>query len=247
MQDDALRTIKLIIEYDGTDFCGWQIQVNDRTVQAELERSLSMLTNESIRATAAGRTDSGVHALGQVVHFKTLSTLPLDAFVRGGNTRLPYDVRIVSAEDVDGNFHARYSAKARTYRYTITKRPIAVGRRYVWYYWNSLDVERMQAACQYILGSHNFKSFCQTGSDVKHHICDVQIADWQETDDQFIFTIKANRFLHNMVRILVGTMVEIGEGKLEPEAIPEILATQERGAAGNTAPAIGLVFVHVDY
>lgn len=241
------RNIKLTVEYDGTDFCGYQIQPNDRTVQAELERSLSMLTNAEVRLMAAGRTDSGVHALGQVVNFKTDSSLPLDVFIRGGNTRLPRDVRIIAAEEVDDDFHARYSARRRTYRYVITKKEKAVNRHYAWYYWNKLDVPKMNACCADILGSHDFSSFCQAKSEVDHFECDVRSAHWRETDADLIFEVTANRFLHNMVRTLVGTMVEIGDPRLYSAGMKEILLAKDRAAAGPTAPALGLFFVRVDY
>ncbi len=241
------RNIKLTVEYDGTDFCGYQIQSNGRTVQAELERSLSMLTDAEVRLMAAGRTDSGVHALGQVVNFRTDSSLPLDVFIRGGNTRLPRDVRIVAAEEVDADFHARYSARRRTYRYFITKKQKAVGRHYAWYYWNELNVEKMNACCTAILGTHDFSSFCQAKAEVDHYLCDVRYAHWAATKDDLIFEISANRFLHNMVRTLVGTMVEIGDPRLPSAEMTEIMLANDRTAAGATAPAHGLFFVRVDY
>lgn len=242
-----IRNIKLTIEYDGTDFCGWQIQPNDRTVQQELERSLSMLTGETIKTTAAGRTDSGVHACGQVVNIKTHSKLPLSAFVRGGNSRLPYDVRIVRAEPAADDFNARYSAVRRHYRYYISTRQRAVGRRYAWYYWNKLDVKRMQEAAQCILGIRDFKSFCQKNAAVTHHVCHVYKARWFSLDDFICFEICANRFLHNMVRSLVGTMVEIGADKLPVNRMTAILDARDRSGAGPTAPALGLFLVKVDY
>jgi tRNA pseudouridine38-40 synthase len=242
-----MRNIKLTLEYDGTDFCGWQRQANDRTVQAEVERSLSMLTEETIIVTAAGRTDSGVHARGQVINFKTLSELPLTTFVRGGNSRLLHDVRILGAEEVDPDFSARYSAKARLYRYYIAKKQSAVGRQYAWYYWNPLDINEMRAACTPILGSHDFSGFCQSGAVVDHYLCDVRHAWWLENDQFIIFEICANRFLHNMVRILVGTMVKIGEEQSSFKSMAEILASQERDAAGPTAPALGLFLIKVMY
>jgi len=242
-----LRNIKLTIEYDGTDFCGWQIQASDRTVQEEIERSMSMLIDSPVRITGAGRTDSGVHALAQAANFKTDSELPLDVFVRGGNSRLPHDVRIVSAEEVADDFSARYSAKSRLYRYVITKRQKAVGRRYCWYYWNPLNIEKMNAACTAILGTQDFQSFCQAKAEVDHYLCDVHYAFWRETKDELVFEIRANRFLHNMVRILVGTMVEIGDARLQSSTMVEILAARNRAAAGATAPAPGLFLVEIEY
>lgn len=242
-----MRNIKLIIEYDGTNFCGYQLQPDERTVQAELERSLSMLTTERIRLIAAGRTDSGVHALGQVVNFITNSRLPIQTFVKGGNTRLPRDIRILAAEEVPEDFNARYSAKSRTYRYVITTKNRAIGRHYAWYYWNELDEKKMNAACAAILGSHNFASFCQAKAEVDHYVCDIRYAFWKHGDDQLIFDICANRFLHNMVRTLVGTMVEIGDDRQKATAMNDILQARDRRAAGETAPAHGLFLVRVDY
>lgn len=242
-----MRNIKLTLEYDGTDFCGWQRQANDRTVQAEVERSLSMLTEATVTVTAAGRTDSGVHAAGQVVNFKTESALPLTAFVRGGNSRLPRDVRILDAAEVPLDFNARYAAKARLYRYTISKRPRAIGRQYAWHYWRPLEVEAMRACCAAILGTHNFRSFCQSGAAVNTYLCDVRYAWWSENEDAYVFEICANRFLHGMVRILVGTMVEIGEGRDDDRTLKEILQAGDRTVAGPTAPAVGLSLMSVFY
>lgn len=242
-----MRNIKLTIEYDGTEFCGWQRQASDRTVQAEVERSLSMLTEETVIVTAAGRTDSGVHARGQVINFKTSSELPTETFVRGGNSRLPRDVRILAAEEVDLDFSARYSAKARLYRYYIAKRQSAVGRQYAWYYWKPLDISAMRAACASILGSHDFRGFCQSNAVVDHYQCDVRHAWWIESDEFYMFEICANRFLHNMVRILVGTMVKIGDEQSSLKSMAEIVASQDRNAAGPTAPAIGLFLMKVLY
>ncbi|MBN1466604.1 tRNA pseudouridine(38-40) synthase TruA [candidate division KSB1 bacterium] len=243
-----MRNIKLIVEYDGTDFCGYQSQVDDRTVQAELQRSLSLLTNETVKLTAAGRTDSGVHALGQVVNFTTRSALPLEAFLRGGNSRLPRDVLILHVEEVPQDFSARYSAKRRTYQYWISKRRKAVGRQYAWHYWNSLDLEKLNAACTPILGVHDFKSFCQAKSNVLNYACDVRYAFWRQVDEYYIFEICANRFLHNMVRILVGTMVEMADPRQNQLLqMADILQAGNRDAAGATAPAPGLFLLKIEY
>lgn len=243
-----MRNIKLIIEYDGTDFCGYQSQADDRTVQSELQRSLSMLTNETVRLTAAGRTDSGVHALGQVVNFTTNSALPLEAFLRGGNSRLPKDLLILHAEEVPQDFSARFSAKRRTYQYWISKRRKAVGRQYAWHYWTPLDLEKMNAACTQILGMHDFKSFCQAKSAVTNYLCDVRYAFWRQTEEHYVFEICANRFLHNMVRILVGTMVETGDPRqIQALQMADILQARNRDAAGATAPARGLYLLKIEY
>lgn len=242
-----MRNIKLTLEYDGTDFCGWQRQAGDRTVQEAVERSLSLLTEETVKVTAAGRTDSGVHAIGQVINFKTESRLPLEAFVRGGNSRLPKDVRILKAEEVPLDFSARYSAVARVYRYYVSDRPSAVGRQYAWHYWRPLALEKLREFCPIILGEHDFKSFCQSGADVDHFVCNVRWAWWQRSETGLVFEICANRFLHAMVRILVGTMVDLVKDEKGPDELLRILEAGDRRAAGPTAPACGLFLVRVFY
>ncbi len=209
-----MRNIKLIVEYDGTDFCGWQVQNDVRTVQGELEAALEKLTRSFIRVTSAGRTDAGVHALGQVVNFKTDSNLPVHVFTVGLNPLLPRDVKVLDSSEVDEDFNSRYSAYYRSYRYHIIKRPLAIGRQYAWYLKDDIDILKMQEASSLIMGIHDFESFCQAGSDVKHYNCDVHKVLWHEKGDRIHFDIIANRFLHNMVRILVGTFINIGNGTL---------------------------------
>jgi len=242
-----VRNIKLTLEYDGSGFCGWQYQPEQRSVQGELELALVNLTGEKPTVIAAGRTDSGVHALGQTVNFRTGSALPLAAFRRGVNALLPADVRILAAAEVPDSFHARYDAVSRLYRYQISTRPIAVGRQYAWHLPLKLDLGAMQAAAAALLGDHDFVSFCQAGSGLAHHRCTVQRAEWRASGEQFFFEIHANRFVHNMVRIIVGTSVEIGRGALQPETMEAIIAASDRRAAGRTAPPHGLFLVEVFY
>jgi tRNA pseudouridine38-40 synthase len=242
-----VRNLKLTLEYDGTNFCGWQYQPDQRSVQGELESALARLTCETIPVTAAGRTDSGVHALGQVVNFHTTSTLPLATFVRGTNALLPCDVRVRRSEEVADSFNARYDATSRLYRYRIVLRPCAVGRQYVWYLPLQLDLRAMQEAVTSLVGQHDFVSFCQSGADLQHHRCHVHEAEWRQVDDEIFFQIRANRFVHNMVRIIVGTCVEVGRGALAPGAMAGILAARDRRAAGRTAPAQGLFLVQIFY
>ncbi len=242
-----MRNIKLIIEYDGTDFCGWQIQPQVRTVQAELEQALSQLTCEKIRVTAAGRTDSGVHATGQVLNFFTNSKLPDYVFHVGCNAILPRDIRVNDAQQVHENFSSRFSARARTYHYYILTKPVAIGRQYAWYFNEPLNLSLMQEACQLILGSHDFQSFCQTGADVNHYLCDVSHATWRRDNDKLIFEIIANRFLHNMVRILVGTFIKIGKESTTLPQFKAILEARDRTLAGPTVPPQGLFLTNVMY
>lgn len=242
-----MRNIKLVVEYDGSDFSGWQFQPNAVTVQGELKRSLSTLTQSEVKLTAAGRTDAGVHALGQVANFHTNSQLPLQTIKRGGNALLPGSIRILSVDEVSESFSARFSARARKYRYVISKRPRAVGRMYSWFCPYKLNVGPMQHACNFILGENDFKAFCQAGAQLKHYRCNVSSAVWFEKDDDLIFEVTANRFVHNMVRILVGTFVEIGREKRDPEDMPTILESKDRKQAGPTVPAHGLFLVSVEY
>ncbi len=242
-----MRNIKLTLEYDGTDFCGWQYQPRQRSVQGELETALGRLTQQKVAVTAAGRTDAGVHALGQVANFHTSSELPLVAFARGANALLPYDVRVLDGEEVPESFSARYSACSRAYRYVISNRPRAIGRQYSWHQPAGLDLDAMHKAAQAFVGSHDFESFCQAGAALDHYRCLVHHAEWRDAGDELVFEIRANRFVHNMVRIIVGTCVEVGRGALRPDAMNVILSEQDRRAAGRTAPAHGLFLLQVDY
>jgi len=242
-----VRNIKLTLEYDGSGFCGWQLQPGQRSVQGEIESALGRLTGQRIGIIAAGRTDSGVHALGQVINFRTASALPLEVFMRGTNALLPGDVRILAAEEVPEAFHARYDAISRLYRYQIATRPLAIGRLYTWHLPLRLDLAAMQEAAAALLGDHDFVSFCQAGSGLAHHRCTVLRAEWQASGERLSFEIHASRFVHNMVRIIVGTSVEIGRGALAPSAMAEIIAASDRRAAGRTAPPHGLFLVQVCY
>lgn len=242
-----MRNIKLVVEYDGSDFSGWQFQPNAVTVQGELERSLAQLTQSQVKLTAAGRTDAGVHALGQVANFHTNSRLSAEIIRRGGNALLVRSIRILDAQDVSDSFSARFSAKARTYRYVIAKRVRAVGRMYAWYCPYKLNVDFMQRACEFILGENDFQAFCQTGAQLDHYRCNVMSAAWIEKDDDLVFEITANRFVHNMVRILVGTFVEMGRGKRKSEEMTTVLESGDRRMAGPTVPALGLFLVAVEY
>lgn len=242
-----MANIKLVLEYDGTHFNGWQYQPEQRTVQGTVEAALSHLTAEPIRVHCAGRTDSGVHALGQVVNFHCRRVWNPEIYVNGGNGLLPRDVRILSAEPVADDFHSRYSARSRSYRYQISRRVCAVGRQYRWHVPYELDVETMQSAVSCLVGEHDFESFCQAGSGLHHFRCLVHRADWQRQGDELIFEITANRFVHNMVRILVGTSVEFGRGRRPCEEMQTILQARDRRVAGPTAPARGLLLTAVGY
>jgi tRNA pseudouridine38-40 synthase len=242
-----MQNIRLVIEYDGTDFCGYQRQPDVRTVQGELEIALESLTKSPVSVTAAGRTDAGVHAMGQVVNFYVSERYPLTAFQFGLNTKLPHDVRVIAADRVAEQFHARYDAIDRHYRYHITSRVRAIGRRYVWFNETPLDIGDLRCASESLLGKHDFTSFCQSDADVKHHVCHVTGAEWSEREGDYVFDIFANRFLHNMVRIIVGTLFDVGRGRLTVDNFRDILKKRDRMSASATAPARGLVLVQVRY
>jgi tRNA pseudouridine38-40 synthase len=245
-----MRNIKLTIEYDGTAYHGWQIQARDITIQEAIETALTTMTREKIRLSGSGRTDAGVHALGQTANFKTESTIPADAFFAGLNSLLPDDIVITACEDVDDDFHARFSAKIKTYQYRIFNRPIAIaiGRQYAWHIRKKLDVTAMQQAAKHIIGTHDFKSFEGTGSPRAHTIRTVMHAEFAEKEDGYlIFEITANGFLRYMVRNLVGSLVDVGLLKTTPEEFRQIFKAKNRDLAGATAPPQGLFLVNVSY
>ncbi|RMH71195.1 MAG: tRNA pseudouridine(38-40) synthase TruA [Gemmatimonadetes bacterium] len=243
-----MRNIKLTLEYDGTAFHGWQIQPEMRTVQGVLEAVLSQLLQTDIQVIGSGRTDAGVHALGQVANFRTTNPLPLERLHKGLNALLPDDVVVHQVETVSPAFHARFDAYRRCYRYRMTYRPVAIGRAYVWYYpYARLDVSQMQTAAQLLLGDHDFQAFCASGSDVAHYRVNVMHQEWQVQEDNLTFEICANRFLRGMVRSLVGTMVAIGRGKMPISQLQEALETGQRNLVGPTAPPQGLYLTQVLY
>ncbi len=242
-----MRTIRLTLEYDGTDFQGWQVQKDARTVQGELEKVLEEILKEPVRVVGAGRTDAGVHALGQVAHFRTEKRIPLDGLRKGLNALLPDDVVVLEAAEAAPDFHARFSATGRAYRYVITRRRRAIGRHYAYFCEGPLDLSAMQRAAEQILGEHDFRAFCQASAEVNHYRCHVRSARWEDRGEEIWFEIEANRFLHNMVRILVGTMMEIGRGFWTVERIRELLASGDRTEAGRTVPPHGLYLLRVMY
>lgn len=239
---------KLIVEYDGTDFCGWQIQPKGRTVQSELETALFSLFQEEIRITGSGRTDAGVHALGQAANFAAGKKRTHEEIKNGLNSLLPGDVKICSVQSVKKEFHARYDAVRRYYVYKITRGNRPVQNRFSWCYFYDLNTHDMQRCADMILGEHNFRAFCKINVEVNNFHCMVERALWNyQLHDMLIFKITANRFLHNMVRILVGSMVEVGRGRYSIQDFQKMLFSKNREYAGLTAPACGLALVKVDY
>ncbi len=242
------RTIKLTLEYDGTEFVGWQYQKNGRSVQDVVEKALSQILQENISVVGAGRTDSGVHAKGQVASFQTESLLNCALIVRGLNGVLPADVAALVADETAEGFNARYDARSRRYEYVIKNRPIAISRHFSWVLGYKLDIELMKKVLVEIYGLHDFESFCKSDSDVKHHNCNIINASWlRHNESTLVFDITADRFLHGMVRALVGTMVEIGRGYRPADDLKRIIAAKDRREAGMAAPPQGLFLTEVNY
>lgn len=242
-----MRNIKLVVEYDGTDFHGWQFQPGLRTIQGQIQNALKIIFKNDINVIGSGRTDTGVHARGQVANFLTDHSMSVSTVKAALNGNLPRDVRIISAEEVDENFHARYDAIKRHYSYTITRQEKAINRFYAWCYKSELNIENMQQASNYLLGKHDFKAFCHANENANHYRCFVEEIVWEQNDELIILNIIANRFLHNMVRIIVGTMINVGRGFTPVEQIPQILKSHDRRNAGLTVPAKGLFLEKVYY
>jgi tRNA pseudouridine38-40 synthase len=238
---------RLDLEYDGTDFKGWQVQPDQRTVQKELEDRLQILFRKPIRVTAAGRTDTGVHAFGQVVSFSAEREHDTEELKQSLNGMLPPDVVIKSAALTDTEFNARFSATSREYIYDIIFGVRAVGRAYAWSRRDSLSLPALERAARHIEGEHDFTSFCVAAQERESRICTVHSCVWAEKDNGIRLTIRANRFVRSMVRSLVGTFVDVGRGFRDADEMPDILAAKDRSAAGPTAPPHGLFLAVVAY
>ncbi len=243
-----MGNIRLRLEYDGTEFSGWQIQPDERTVQGTLESAIAQITGSSIRVQAAGRTDTGVHALDQVVNFPYDGDRTPNEIARSLNGVLPSDVCVLSADRVSDAFHARYDARCRAYEYRITRRRRAIGRPYAWWVKAHLDVDHMNRAARRLVGSHDFTSFCVAAEERESRVCDVTRCSWRTPDsDTLVFDIEANRFVRSMVRSIVGTLVDVGRGTLDEQRVVKILEAKDRREASSTAPPMGLFLKRVDY
>ena len=242
--------VKLVLEYDGTDFCGWQIQPEKRTVQEELERAIERLTGKRSGVVGSGRTDSGVHAKMQVAHFDTdFTSIPADRYASALDSVLPPDVKVLKSEAAEENFHARFSAKRKTYEYKIyysaVERPLK--ERYAARVVVPLDAEKMNRACGYLIGEHDFRCFLASNSSVKDTVREIYSARVTTDGEDLTFTVCGNGFLYNMVRIIAGTLVKIGSGDIPPQAMAEIISKEDRSLAGKTMPAKGLTLKSVEY
>jgi tRNA pseudouridine38-40 synthase len=253
-----MRNIKLVIEYDGTRFSGWQTQSKSRvagspghrvTIQETIEKTLGKILQKKVKVMASGRTDAGVHALGQVANFKADTKIPVISLQRALNKYLPDDIVIKSAADVDLDFHSRFDAKAKVYRYVILNRAYssALLKNRVYFYFFPLNVELMQKASKVLLGRHNFKAFQASGSSVKDTVRTIKKLKIERSNDFVDIEIEADGFLYNMVRNMVGTLIEIGRGKFSVSSLKKIVHSKNRRLAGPTVPACGLYLSEVKY
>lgn len=242
-----MRNIKLTLEYDGTNYVGWQRQVNGKSIQGEIEKILHQVLQEEVTLIGAGRTDAGVHARGQVANFKTSSDMACEKIRAALNGLLPEDISAHRVEEVPLEFHARFSAKERTYSYHIISEPSPLHRNYSWYCPYVLERAPMEKIAQMILGEHDFESFCKSEAEVNHYRCTVKESIWKWSDGVMEYWITADRFLHGMVRALVGTMIDVGRGYTTLEEFEKILEKKNRSEAGMAAPAKGLILEKVTY
>jgi tRNA pseudouridine38-40 synthase len=246
-----MRRLKVTLEYDGTHFAGFQKQSGTdlRTVQGVLEESLVRLTGKETPITGAGRTDSGVHALGQVVHFETGSSIPVERFCRALNGKLPPDIKALDAVEVDASFHARRSASGKKYRYLVfnSRKPLALWRNYCYRFPFPLEMARVKECAAVLTGEHDFRAFSAAGSSVKSTVRHLYSVDAEQQGDWVRFSVIGNGFLYKMMRLIVGTLLETGCEKLSPGQVKQILEKGERGRGGFTAPPQGLYLVQVYY
>lgn len=244
-----MRRIKLTVAYDGTNYCGWQIQPNGITIEEVLNKALKKLTGEDILVIGASRTDSGVHALGNVAVFDTETTIPAEKIAVALNQRLPEDIVVTKSEEVARDFHPRYCDCSKTYEYHIINTRIPVPTKRLTNYFVSyvLNIEDMRKAASYLVGEHDFVSFCNVRTDVENTVRTITSLEILTHEDEITIRITGNGFLYNMVRIIVGTLIRVGRGFYNPEKVKEILEAKDRKAAGVTAPAHGLMLVEIKY
>ena len=244
-----MRNIKLTIEYDGKPYNGWQKQPNKPNIQGEIERAIYNITKEEVDLIGSGRTDAGVHALGQVANFKTNSNILIEKLALAINSQLKNTIIIKKAEEVDERFHSRYNAKHKTYRYIINNSPCgtAIYRNLEYCFPIKLDVAKMQEAAKYFEGEHDFKAFKSSGTSAKNSVRTIYNASVKQEGEKIIIELTGNGFLYNMVRIISGTLLDVGLQKIKPEEIKNIIEEKDRQKAGKTLPAHGLYLVEVKY
>lgn len=244
-----MKRVKLIVAYDGTRYCGWQVQPNGITIEEVLNKKLSELLGEDITVVGASRTDSGVHSLGNVAVFNTKTRMPADKISFALNQRLPDDIVVQGSCEVAPDWHPRYQNSQKTYEYRILNRTFRMPTRRLdtYFYHYPLDVEKMQQAADYLVGEHDFKSFCSIHSQAETTVRTIYGCQVQRQEDVITIRVTGSGFLYNMVRIIAGTLIQVGGGETAPKQMPDILAAQNRSAAGPTAPAHGLTMIGIEY
>lgn len=244
-----MKRFKLTVAYDGTAYSGFQVQKNSRTIEGELNKSLCALLGEEIQVIGASRTDAGVHALCNVAVFDSNTSIPAEKLSYALNQRLPEDIRIQKSEEVTADFHPRHCDSIKTYEYHITtgEFPIPTKRLYSCFTYHTLHVENMQKAAACLVGEHDFKSFCAAAAVVESTVRTIYEVRVENREQDIVITVSGSGFLYNMVRIIAGTLMEVGKGRWEPEKVKEILDAKDRRAAGPTAPACGLMLVKYEF
>ena len=244
-----MKRVGLIVAYDGTNYCGWQVQPNGITIQGELNRCLSELLGEEIETIGASRTDAGVHAMGNVAVFDTETRMPGEKISYALNQRLPEDIRIQLSEEMPMDFHPRYCDSVKTYEYRILNRrfQIPTERLYSYFYHYKLDEKKMREATSYLIGRHDFASFCGTGAQVKSTVRTLTGIDIWRDGDIVTIQVRGEGFLYNMVRIIAGTLIQVGNGQYPPERVKKILEACDRSVSGPTAPAHGLTLMGIQF
>ena len=244
-----MRNVRLLIEYDGTNYAGWQWQKNDKTVQETLSKAIVQSVQEPVKIYGAGRTDAGVHALGQVANFKTTSNIPSGRLLLAINFYLPHDITIKDAADVPESFHAQYCAVSKIYQYTLFNDRIrtSLNRNFCYVCGFQLNVDKMLDAAQYLIGTHDFTTFTTKALQEKNRIRTVKRLEIKKEEKYLYFSVEADGFLYNMVRSIIGTLIEVGRGKIAVENVKDILDAKNRNLAGPTAPAKGLCLMEVKY
>ncbi len=247
-----MRNLKLLIEYDGTKYSGWQVQNRPKarkTIQGEIEKALKKILHKKAKLIGAGRTDAGVHAKGYIANFKTINNIASVSLQKALNSLLPKDIVIHRVCEVPLRFHSRFDAKSKIYRYSVAKRsfPLAIGRDYIYYFPFKLDVDAMKRGAKYLIGRHDFSSFGSSSSDKKDPHCTIFKLDIKSTNQKIVFDVEADYFLYRMVRNIIGTLLEVGRGKITASGIKKILSSKDRCRAGPTVPAKGLSLIKVKY
>lgn len=244
-----MKNIKLMLEYDGTNYMGWQKQPKGETVQGTVEEAIYKLTGEKVDVVGCSRTDSKVHAKGYVCNFKTDSNIPAEKFREALNHTLPEDISVIKSSQGDDDFHSRYNSKGKMYCYTIlnTEVRMPIYRNFSYNYKKSLDIEKMKDAAKFFIGTHDFEAFRNIGSSVKTTTRTISRVDIIKNEDYIKVYIAADGFLYNMARIIIGTLIDVGSGKIEAEDIPKIILSRDRKKAGKTCPPQGLCLIEVYY